>query len=147
MSIITKGHVAVWLALAAAITTPLGAATLNQVQGEVLVSHGSGYQPVNGTIELQAGDSVIANPGSSAQIVYGETCHQEVQAGSVVFIEESAPCATQSQTQEAAQGAGEATSATAGIAGVDTTTLIVGGVAVAGGVGAAIALRNSGASP
>lgn len=105
------------------------AATLDSIQGEVLVSHGGGYEVVNGPTELKPGDSVIANPGGSAQVVYPDGSSVLVQAGSVVTVGE--PAAT-AGTEAAAAG------------GLSTGTLVVGGLVVAGGVGLAVGLSGGG---
>ncbi len=99
------------------------AATLDSIQGEVLVNRGGGYEVVNGPTELKPGDSAMANPGGSAQVVYADGSVVPVQPGSVVTVGETA---------------------TAAGGGLSTSTLVVGGLVVAGGVGLAVALSNKG---
>ncbi len=106
------------------------AAMLDLIQGEVLVNRGGGYEDVNGPTELKPGDLVIANPGGSAQVVYADGSIVPVQPGTVVTVGESAAAA--------------AAEATAAAGSLSTSTLVVGGLVVAGGVGLAVALSNKG---
>lgn len=106
------------------------AATLIGPQGQVLVNSGDGYKPAIDNMELKPGDSVIANPGASAQIVYADGTIVPVQPGSVVTIAENG-----------ALGAGLTTG------GLEGSTLVVGGLAIAGGVGLAIGLSGGSDKP
>jgi hypothetical protein len=107
------------------VGSSLKAATLGDIQGEVLVDHGSGFDIVNGSTTLNPGDSVIANPGGSALIVYDTECKVPVQPGAVVTVNKYSPC----------NGGG-------GFA-LDTTTLVVGGAVVGLGAAAAVLLTSS----
>ncbi len=111
--------------------TIVQAATLEGIQGTVLVDHGSGYGIVSGPAELNPGDSVIANPGAAAQVVYGDGCNVPVQPGSVVAVAGQFPCPTEA-------GAVESPGAV-----FNTTTLLVGGAIVGGAVGAAVLLSHN----
>ncbi len=122
------------LAVTAAILLPsveasLKAATLEDIQGEVLVDRGGGFDLVAGPTTLNPGDTVIANPGSLAQIVYDSDCKVPVHPGSVIAVHKQSPCGTQSES---------------GGSGVSTTTLLVGGAVVAGGGAAAAVLLSQG---
>jgi hypothetical protein len=111
------------------------AATVNAVQGQVLISHGQGYQPVIGSAHANPGDTVVANPGGSAQIVYSAGCTVPVQPGSIVTVASQSPC-----------NSGPAPAA-------GSNALAIGAVAVGGtlagvGIGALInAQRDKPASP
>lgn len=94
--------------------------------GDVYIDRGTGYQQVPGPIEAKAGDIVMAMAGGTATISYENGCMQTVSVGAVAVISEIPPCA------------GETTSTPPG----EDYTLIIGGVAVAGGVAAAIALSG-----
>jgi hypothetical protein len=107
------------------------AASLDAVQGEVLVNRGAGYQVVRGPTSLKPGDSVIVNPGSSAQITYADGCSVPVEMGSVKTVGEQSPCVTQGTGP---QGPG----------GLNATTLAIGAVAVGGIAGAAVLLSQGG---
>jgi hypothetical protein len=124
------------LALLVATTTALlsvgslRAATLEDIQGEVLVDRGGGFDIINGPTTLNPGDTVIANPGSYAQVVYDGACKVPVQPGNVIAVHKEAPC----------NGGGES----GGGGGMSTTTLLVGGAVVGLGAGAAVLLTQGG---
>ena len=106
------------------------AAHLANVQGKVFVNYGQGYQPATGNAALGPGDRVKAGEGS-AVIVYEGCASQTVEPGQTVVVVASPPCAP------------------IGMGGLPQSTLIIGGVAIAGGVGLAVALssNNSNGSP
>jgi hypothetical protein len=108
------------------------AATLESIQGQVMINTGSGYRFVSGTVELKAGDMVVANDGGAALLFYGDGCSVPVQAGTVVTVSEQSPCATTPQ-----QGS-------TGVQGLTPSTLAIGAVVVGGGVGAALLLGGGG---
>lgn len=114
------------------------AATLDAIQGGVLVNRGAGYEVATGPTELKPGDLVIANPDGSAQVSYTDGCSVPVQAGTVVGVEAQSPCATQANNRPAPGPEAPAS------AGLNTSTLVIGGLVVAGGVGAALALGGGG---
>ena len=126
-----------WI-LAAATMTCLGsealqAATLEAVQGQVLVNRGSGYQFEIGPAELEPGDMLIANAGASAHITYGDGCVVPIAVGSVTTVGERSPCAAQS-------GDSPSFGLTPGILGI-------GVAAVGAGAGIAALLGRGGDKP
>src|SRR6476646_2216804 len=70
------------------------AATVNSMSGQVLLNRGDGYKVVAGSAQGAAGDTVVANPGGSAQIVYPDGCVVEVLPGAVTAIAAQSPCTT-----------------------------------------------------
>jgi len=87
---------------------------------------------------LNPGDTVVVNPGGSAQISYPDNCTIPVQVGAVVTVSETSPCAITTGSVE-----------TAPTTGLNGTTLVVGAVVV-GGVGLAVVLgrgKDKPASP
>jgi hypothetical protein len=108
------------------------AATVETVQGQTLINRGQGYKLIEGSTEAYPGTTVVANPGSSAQVVYPDGCKVAVNPGSVYTIAPKSPC----ETGEAGGGTG-----------LSTTWLIVGGVLAAGGGAAALLLAQKAASP
>jgi hypothetical protein len=68
------------------------AATLQPLQGEVLINHGAGYQSVTQQTVAAVGDSVMVNKDGSAQIVYNEQCSVAVRPGNVVTVAAEPPC-------------------------------------------------------
>jgi hypothetical protein len=122
------------LVAAAAILLPLAgtsleAATLEDIQGEVLVDRGGGFDIVSGPTTLSPGNTVIANPGSQAQIVYDSTCKVPVVPGAVVAVHNQSPC----------NGGGESQGGS-----MSATTLLVGGAVVGLGAAAAVLLTSGG---
>lgn len=103
--------------------TAADAATLTGVSGTVLVNQGGGYKPAVAPMTLKAGDSVLANPKSGAQIVYSDCSAVDVKPGEVVIVAEDVPCA------------GAADAAGLGAGGLGANGLLIGGLAVAGGIG------------
>ena len=71
------------------------AATLDSIQGDVLVSReGSGYRVARAPTLLKAGDSVLANPGGAARVLYDNGCVVRIQPGMVLNIAEGPVCMT-----------------------------------------------------
>lgn len=109
------------------------AATLDVIKGGVLVSRGgSPYQLATKRIELRTGDSVLANPGGGARIVFSNGCAVPITPGMVFTVPEAPPCVA--NTNPTAEPAASGTS----------TMLAVGAAVVAGGVGLAIAASGGG---
>jgi hypothetical protein len=106
------------------------AATLEAVQGQVLVNRGSGYQFEIGPTDLKPGDLVIANAGASAHITYGDGCVVPIEAGSVMTVAQRSPCAAQSGGTPSF--------------GLTPTTVGIGVAAIGAGVGAAAVLGGGG---
>jgi hypothetical protein len=101
------------------------AAIVSPESGPVLINDGNGFVPISGDTALRPGARVMAKKGGTAVIHYGDSCTVRVEPGQVLMIQEKAPC--------------EGASAD----GLDTTTLAVGGAALAG-VGIAIAVTQGG---
>lgn len=115
-----------------------GAATLTPTAGEVMVNTGGGYKPVTSTVEVKAGDSILVNPGGSAQLAYGDCATYEINPGDVVYVaeQETIPCGAGGGT------AGLGLGALGGGGG-----LVVGGLAVAVGVGIVAGVSSGSDSP
>ncbi len=109
------------------------AATLEGLQGVVLVDRGSGYGAVQGATQLNPGDSVIVNPGGSAKVVYPDGCSVAVVPGSVVAVGAQSPC-----SMETGAVNNQATES----GGLNMTTLLIGGAIVAGAVTGVILLTD-----
>ena len=67
------------------------AATLGEVQGQVLVNVGNGYKIAVTGMELKPGDQVVVNPGGTAQVAYGD-CIVPVPIGTISVVASSPPC-------------------------------------------------------
>ena len=68
------------------------AATLQPMQGEVLVNHGTGFERVAKDTMAGVGDSVMVGKDGSAQIVYNKQCSVAVKPGNVVTVAAEPPC-------------------------------------------------------
>lgn len=109
--------------LAFCLGTPSFAASVNVIQGQVLINRGQGYEQVIGSTQANPGDTIVVNPGGSAEVVYPDGCSAPVVPGSVLSVAAQSPC--QAQT-----------------GGPDGTTIAVGAAVVVGGIGAVILLKN-----
>ncbi|HEX9881316.1 MAG TPA: hypothetical protein VGA65_02300 [Hyphomicrobium sp.] len=108
--------------LLSGLGTSLQAATLENIQAEVLIDRGGGFDITAGPTLLNPGDTVIANPGGGAVIVYNSECKVPVKPGAAVAVHKDSPCSS-------------------GGGGVfNTTTLLIGGTVVGLGAGAAVLL-------
>lgn len=108
------------------------AAFLDNIHGGVRVNRGDGYVAVRGATEAKAGDSIMAAAKGRARLIYSDGCAVDIQPGSVVVVGTESPC-TKGATN----------------AGLSTTGLVVGGLALAaaGGGIAAAALHGQQTSP
>ena len=68
------------------------AATLEPVRGDLWINQGQGFQPVNGPVDANIGDSIMVSPGGAAMVVYADGCRDNVQPGEVTTITQSSPC-------------------------------------------------------
>ena len=73
------------------------AATLEQVSGNLSINRGSGYLPVKGSISLKPGDTLMASPGASGQVVYDGSCRVPVEAGVLHVVAAKSPCSRQAE--------------------------------------------------
>lgn len=133
-------------------STAVQAALIQPVYGQVLINQGQGYKAVSDPIQLRQGDTIIVNPGGTANLTYPDGCTVQVTPGSVITVGAQSPCALQGQqgqlaqpqTPPSPQGPGPVeTAAAAGTSGGTGTLVAIGlGIAVAGGL--AFALVGSG---
>jgi hypothetical protein len=100
------------------------AAMLTNIQGMVTVNHGYGYEPAGVGGPVGPGDRVHVGEGSAA-IIYENGSTVNVGPGQTVIVLSTAPANT------------------AGSQAQDTQTYAAGGILVAGGVAAAIAISES----
>jgi hypothetical protein len=116
------------------------AATVNATSGQVLINRGEGYTMVAGSTQANAADTIVVNPGGSAQIVYPDGCVIDVSPGSVAAIAARSPCGG---------GGSNSSTETAATNGVSNGTMFaIGALAVGGGVAAALFLqKDKSASP
>ncbi len=119
------------------------AATVNSIQGEVLVNSGDGFKPLaNAPGDLKAGSQVMVRPGGSAVITYASNCSVRVPSG-VWAVQASAPCSAGNDVIDFSTRMNQEVPPPAD----DATGLVVGGLVVAAGVGAAIILTQGNDNP
>lgn len=104
-----------------AMVSHANAALIKVTNGPIYIDRGDGYTMVNESVQAAAGDVVMVTVGGSGEIVYDDGCRQPVEIGAVVVIGAVSPCGG-AQPEP-----------------VDYS-LVIGGLVVAGGVGAAVAL-------
>ena len=88
---------AIALATTVCLSTSSLAASVQQVQGQVLVNAGMGYQAVRSGAIANPGAIVLAQPGGSGKVVYPDGCVVPVSVGHpfatpVHRVEEESPC-------------------------------------------------------
>jgi hypothetical protein len=135
------------------------AVTVRATGGQVLINRGEGYKMVAGSVHGGPGDTIVANPGGSAQIVYPDGCVVDVLPGSVAVINAQSPCSasnttvtngsvTPSSTTPEPLSTDAGGGGSSGGSGISGTALALGAVAVGGGVGAAMFLgKDKSSSP
>jgi hypothetical protein len=70
-------------------------ATLEPIQGELLINHGKGFEKVLASkVEAKVGDSVMVSPGGIAKVTYADGCQANVEPGAVMTITKLSPCAS-----------------------------------------------------
>jgi hypothetical protein len=94
--------------LGASVSTASLAATVNVLQGQVLLSRGEGYQLVDGSTEAAPGNTVVVNPGGIAQIVYPDGCMVQVKPPAVVTIAPQSPAKRGSHPRRSSRRRGAA---------------------------------------
>lgn len=130
-------HVAIAAAAFLSYVGASSAATLTPLQGQVLLNRGGGYQPVSGPVEVKAGDSILVNPDGLAQLAYEDCATYEIKPGDVVYVSE----------KEAVPCAGGTIGGAAGLGGLGANGLVIGGLAVAVGVGIVAGVSSGSDSP
>ena len=77
----------------AAVTAQAATLEILENQAAVKANFGGGFGPVSNGAQLQPGDSVMAQPGGSAQIVYEGGCTEPVNIDTdVVVVKAEPPC-------------------------------------------------------
>jgi hypothetical protein len=84
------------------------AATLSVSSGEVLVSHGAGYEAIRGSTDVFVGDTVFGKPGSTARIAFPDGCSVFLGVGVVFSVTAKSPCSDHRSASDVprADGAG-----------------------------------------
>ena len=121
-------YLTLFVALLACSVGSVNAATIENISGVVMVNKGNGFKKVSTSQQVGTGDSVLAQSGGSARIVYANGCSITVEPGNVQPVVPEDLCILGNSSS----------------AGLLSTEVVVGGLVVAGGVAAAIVLSNSG---
>lgn len=111
------------------------AATLQDVRGDVLVSHGSGFVAANPGAELAPGDRIKVGRKGGARLVYSDGCSVPVSAGGLSMVSKQSPCSFK------AQAGGETFCTDANL--FENPCFLIGALGVAGVAGAAAAVASS----
>ena len=74
------------------VVTPLQAAVLQNVTGNVVVNKGQGFEPARNNTEVLPGDQVVIGPGAGAVLNYSAGCSVPVPMETVVTVSAQAPC-------------------------------------------------------
>ena len=112
------------------------AASVEPKIGQVYIDSGNGFVPVGQLTPVEAGTVVMVTQGSVAKIWY-DGCWAKIEGPQTVRISAESACAAGTL-----QGSAPASQPVTGMGALGTTPVIVGGILVAGGVAAAIAIAN-----
>jgi hypothetical protein len=110
-------------------------ATLEKLEGTVMVDRGTGYTTQKGVVQLNEGDSVITLKDSAAEIVFRDGCRAQLKANNMMSISLNPGCKAPivAVNPPAAVGAGAAGAAGASswavpvLAGAGVVALIAAG--------------------
>jgi hypothetical protein len=118
----------------ACMSLPSFAATLQPIEAEVFVNHGSGFQKVTVPTQANVGDTVMAGPVGAAQLVYEDGCKVSINPGGVVAVQELSPCLANAHAAELALPAAPAVEYydPSAYYGIGAAALATGGVITAG---------------
>jgi hypothetical protein len=119
------------------------AATVNPIKGQVLLNRGDGYKLVSESTDAAPGAQVIVNPLSVGQVVFADGCAVKLEPGAVFTIAAQSPCEVTGQHVEAG-GSLKSVKDAAKPEASDrrSSALVIGGAAIAVGVGAILLLRH-----
>jgi hypothetical protein len=71
---------------------PAQIATLNEVEGTIMVDQGKGFVTVKGDTVLKEGDRVVTLGGSSAKITFADGCKAQLKANNMMTITRTLGC-------------------------------------------------------
>lgn len=109
-------------------------ATLEKLEGTVMVNKGTGYTTQKGSVALNEGDSVITLKDSTAEIVFKDGCRAQLKANNMMSISLNPGCKAPivavnppAPFSGGAAGAGASSWALPVLAGVGVIALIASG--------------------
>ena len=122
------------------------AATLEQVSGNVSINRGSGYLPAKGPTSLKTGDTVMARPGASGQVVYDGNCRVPVEPGALHVVAAKSHCSRQAEWSPPSKLGGCSLKGDSSCCRIepepDRRHLLIGAAVIGAGVGAIILLQD-----
>lgn len=122
--------------------SPMG--QLKDMSGSVYVNRGSGFFPVQGSIELNQGDRVMVGEDGYATVMYYLSgCDVMLTASSMTTIAAEAPCKGTGTSSTSTQGAPTSSGASSSSLGISTGAMVAGGVGVAAAAALAVTLSTS----
>ena len=109
----------------------VSAATLTNIVGEIRVNGGDGFKVVTKAITVNVGDKIMAGPSASARVVYSNGVALNLKAGRIMTVSSAKMAKIRSSALLQEAGVIAAT-------GLPAWAPVVAGVAVVGGVAAAV---------
>jgi hypothetical protein len=125
------------------------AATFVVEKGDVFVRQGAGFLPAANGMDVPAGTQILVHAGGKARIAYSSGCQVLLGAGRVWSVANTPPCTNGNALVDLTNPMrnGSLKDGPPIEEARDDRTLIVGGLAVAGGIAAAIILWRKDDSP
>ena len=68
------------------------AATVDSLEGQILLNRGDGFQQLAAPTTANPGDSVMASADGNAKLRYADGCVIDIRPGAVVSVGEKSPC-------------------------------------------------------
>lgn len=112
------------------------------LQGAMLVDHGDGFVRADSSTILRGGDRVTAARGGLVRIAYRDGCTVTVNSRSMATIDSVSPCAGGGAPRVVKAAYATEGDTGGGVMGLDTTGMIIGGIAVAGLVAIIVTAAN-----
>ena len=128
------------------------AATLEQVSGNISINRGSGYLPAKGATSLKPGDTLMASPGASAEVVYDGSCRVPVEPGALHIVAAKSPCSRQAEWSPPSKLGGCSLKGDSSGCRIEPEPnrhhhLLIGAAVIGAGVGAIILLNDDDERP
>lgn len=86
-----------FLMVALVASSAAHATSLNNVKGDVLISHGAGFAKVDGSADLAPGDKIKVGRKAAANLVYSDGCKVSIPAGALATVAKQSPCSFRAQ--------------------------------------------------
>ena len=75
------------------------AATVEPIEGSLMINKGNGYKSVKHQTTAKVGDAIMVSPGGSGKLVYADGCKVDVKPGVVTTVSKLSPCASGAYAQ------------------------------------------------